>query len=305
MSHDYNIYNKMNVLCYDIENVLDREYPANQHIIKKIFYYFNRSCIDGKYVKPYLIRIFLSSPEEKEVQWGINELYQHFKKIPKYQLQTNVLADYNYIDINNKQFTIRNQETIDKFSNFEEEAYEFEVNKGNVIMNEEKINQLYELIESYGIEYDVEYDKPEISMSVSTNNSNNRPETVNTPETDTLSSNANNNKPETLSTVDNNNPPASIILYPSTANYQIRISLNGKIGKMNAYDISPNVKLFKQYPSLGKFNKFAGKSTQIPNDDNLALIHKCNYCNKPMIYNWWVYTGTRCPYCQKLCKISI
>ena len=264
MSYEYNIYNRMNVLCYDIENILDQEASAltpthqqQQHVVKKLFYYFNRSCIDGKFVKPYLIRIFLSKPEEKELQWGVNELFSHFNKLPKYQLHTNVQADYNYIDINNKQFAIRNQETIDKFNNFEEEAYNFEVNKGNILINAETITQIYELIESYGLEY-----------------------TTNENETD-------------------------IIIYPLTAKYQVHISLNGKINKQNAYEIAPHIQNFKPYPSLGKFNKFNHKSTPIPNDDNLALISKCNYCQKPMIYNWWSYQGTRCPYCDKLNTINI
>ena len=262
MSYEYNIYNKMNVLCYDIENILDQEdISKGEHIVKKVFYYFNRSCVDGKYVKPYLIRIFLSKPEEIELQWGINELYTHFNKIPKYQIQTNILADYNYIDINNKQFTIKNQETINKFSDFEDEAYEFEVNKGNILIDNATINQICELLDTYSIEYDFNYD--------------------------------------------DNEKIISIVLYPDCVKYHVYISLNGKINKSNGYEIAPKIINFKQYPSIGKFNVFKGKSTQIPNDDNLALIHKCNHCNKPMIYNWWEYNGTRCPFCDKINKISI
>ena len=253
----------MNILCYDIENILDQEDTINheQHTVKKLFYYFNRSCIDGKYVKPYLIRIFLSKPQEVELQWGVNELFTHFNnKLPKYQLQTNVLADYNYIDTNNKQFTIKNQETIDKFSKYEDEAYEFEVNKGNILIDNNTINSICEILETHELSYKFDDD-------------------------------------EKLN---------SIILYPDSAAYHIVISLNGKINKKNEYEISPNVVNYKpSYTSLGKFNMFMGKSTPIPNDDNLAIISTCNHCNKPMIYNWWSYIGTRCPYCEKISKMTI
>ena len=156
--YECNVYNRMAVLSYDIENELDRIDPEHQHVIKKLFYYFNKSTIDGKFAKPYLIKFFLTEPQDEEIMWGVNDIFKHFQRMPKYQLQANILCDYNYIDIFNKQFPIKNKETIAKFSSYEDEAYDFEVNLGSVIVSQDVKEHICQILTDHEIFYQFDND---------------------------------------------------------------------------------------------------------------------------------------------------
>ena len=267
MNYEYNLYNRINLLSFDIENALDQEENDKVHKVMKLFYYFNHSGVNGKYVKPFLIRAFITTNNEAnegndlvEIQWGVNDLFSRFNKLPMYQLHTNTMADYNYIDIKDKQFSVKNDSQIAKFTKFEDEAYEFEIRKGNVLLTSEETDRLFELLEINEIDYDCEYDDDGF--------------------------------------------PCCVIMFPKTKN-QVYISLNGRINKSHKNEILPKINENYPFISLGKFNVFNGKLTQLPNEDNLALIAKCNYCHCHMIHNWWSMNGTRCQQCCKLNKLSI
>ena len=251
----YLLYNKITMLMFDIENALDNIDPKNSHVIKKLFYYFNKSSIDGKYAKPYLIKFILSSPDESEHLWSLNDIYNSLHQIPKFLLRGSVQADHSFIDASSVMFPLK-KEAIDKFSNFEDEAYDFEVSFGSAYVSEDVIDSVCEQLEIHEIEYDI---------------------------------------------VENDH----IICYPSDAKYQLYISLNGKINKSHAYELRPAIADYKPYPSIGKFNMFAGKPTAIPNDDNLAIFTKCVKCGKHFIANWWSTKGTKCPYCDTNNKLTL
>ena len=241
----------MNILIFDIENELDYISQPNIHTIRKIFYYFNRSSIEGKYAKPFLIKFFTTDDEKYE--WSINDIYIHLSYVPKFLLSTsNIPYDFNYIDINNKIFPIKKSESINSFKVFDDEAYEFEVNFGSRLVDKETTNSLCELLEINNIEYHF----------------------------------------------DNDDKPEYIITYPATSHYHIHVSLNGKINKSNAYEISPYIDDYEHHTIIGKFNMFNNKQTPIPNDDNLAIITHCSNCHKSIIVNWWSIK-TICPFCNK------
>ena len=143
----------MNVLMFDVENVLDKMDETTPHIIRKMFYYFNKSSVEGKYAKPFLLKFYLSTGEE-EFCWSINTIYQNLSYIPKFLISSIITSDFNCIDVSNKIFSIKNTESIKKYSKYDEEAYEFEVNFGSVLVEQSTINSLCEMLESHGIQYD-------------------------------------------------------------------------------------------------------------------------------------------------------
>ena len=244
-------YNKIDLLKFDIENELDKNDKSEQvHVINKIFYFFNKSSVDGKYAKPFLIKFFLNS-SKTPIQWAVEDIYQHFQAIPKYLLASNMISDYNYIDNSGKIFTITSKESINSIISYENSAYDFEVNFGSVLVEQSVIDELQQLLEQYEIYYELSQDK------------------------------------------------SKIIVYDSQQSlYTLVISLNGKIDRKNKYEITPKIEHYNDYISLGKFNSFNGKSTEIPNDDNLALIHQCPKCKLYLICNWWNVKGTTCPHCK-------
>ena len=143
----------MNVLMFDVENVLDKmDETTTPHIIRKMFYYFNKSSVEGKYAKPFLLKFYLSTGEE--FCWSINTIYQNLSYIPKFLISSVITSDLNCIDVSNKIFSIKNTESIKKYSKYDEEAYEFEVNFGSVLVEQSTINSLCEMLESHGIQYD-------------------------------------------------------------------------------------------------------------------------------------------------------
>lgn len=154
----YDSYNKISLLIFDIENALDKLDSSTIHTIRKIFFYFSKSGIVGKFTKPFLIRFFIEG-SENENSWGINEIYSNLHCIPKFLLSTtSITNEYYYIDLNNKIFPIKKLETIEKCKPYTDEAYEFEVNYGSALVSQDVINALYEILETYEIEYDEERD---------------------------------------------------------------------------------------------------------------------------------------------------
>ena len=159
---NYELYNKMNILVFDIENALDGTNTTdNIHTVKKIFYYFNKSSIEGKYAKPFLIKFFTT--DDKEYAWSINDIYRYLSYVPKFLLSvSNVPYDFNFIDTSNKIFPIKKADSINKFKPFDDEAYDFEVNFGSKIVSRDVINNLCELLETHEIFYEFDNDdKPE------------------------------------------------------------------------------------------------------------------------------------------------
>ena len=262
MTDKYLFYNKVNLLTFDIEKELDNADPSKTHTIKKLFYFFNKSSIEGKFAKPFLIK-FIQSDDAPgtDTKWTLETIYQHLQKIPKFQLAANVLADYNCIDSTNKVFPIKKKELIEPLIPFEDAAYEFEVNFGSVLVDDNVIQQLESILVQHEIQFD--YD-----------------EAVDDHET-------------------------SISLYTNDAKYHLKISLDGKTSKNNKYEVSPSIRTFNNGKtiSIGKFTMFDSKPTIIPNDDNFALVTKCNKCNKNVICNWWSHKGTKCPYCSTVIKV--
>lgn len=249
------------MLSFDIENELDNVDPSTTHIIKKLFYFFNKSSVEGKFVKPFMIKFFLEGVDQKDIKWSLDDIYTHLNHIPKYQLATNMLSDYNFVDINGKIFPIKNQDSIKTLLPYESSAYDFEVNFGSVIVDDTVIDTLQQLLTQYEIYYEIDEDE--------------------------------------------NNRKTSMILYPSTSKYQLRISLDGKIDKNNKYEVSPRIEKYNNDSviSLGKFDIFENKPTPIPNEDNLAVISRCSKCNQNIICNYWSYKGTKCPHCFNNVKV--
>ena len=145
----------MNVLIFDIENALDKiDETSRPHVIRKMFYYFNKSSAEGKYVKPFLLKFYLSTSEE-EFYWSINTIYKNLSYVPKFLVSSSMITtDFNCIDNSNKIFSIKNAESIKKYSTYDEEAYEFEVNFGSILVDQSTINSLCEILESHDIQYE-------------------------------------------------------------------------------------------------------------------------------------------------------
>lgn len=147
------LYNKISILGFDIENALDEENPDIQHIVKKVFYFFNASSVEGKYAKPFLLK-FLLDGETNDIKWNLQDIYDHFQAIPKFQLASHVLSNYNVLDNSGKIYPIKRKDQIDALSKFEKDAYTFEVNFGSVIVSEEIIKQLCSILEQKEIFYE-------------------------------------------------------------------------------------------------------------------------------------------------------
>ena len=235
----------MNLLAFDVENCLDKMNSSSIHTIRKLFFYFNKSSIEGKYAKPFSLKFFL---DDSDQTWTLQDIYSNLSFIPLFLITTNsISSDFNYIDIFNKIYPIKKSESINKLKPLDDSAYDFEVNFGSKLVPHDVIDSLCELIETYEIEYSIN--------------------------------------------------DQFITLYPEDAKYNVQIALNGKINKENKYEITPHIKVYDGKQTLGKFDMFNGKSTPIPNDDNLAIIHTCKKCHKNFLVNWWT-KSTPCPYCS-------
>ena len=161
----YILYNKINILSFDIENALDEVQPDIQHIIKKIFYFFSSSSIESKYAKPFLIKFILEDSNEA-VKWNLSDIYEHFKAIPKFLLPANVLSNYNVLDNSGKVFAVKRKDQIEALTPFENSAYDFEVNFGSKLISAETIKQLTAILEQYEIFYEFS-DNSEHPVSIS------------------------------------------------------------------------------------------------------------------------------------------
>lgn len=268
-------YNKLLLLSMDIENTF-----GEQWVIEKIYFHFNKNSIEGKYVKPYVIKFVINELKDtklsdkelhkniiktEEHKWSLEDLYNKLNFIPLYLIKYYPKSTYGIIDINDKLFSVVNTNILSQLLHYEDISYEFEVNHGSIIINELIVSELERLLKEHNIGYEI------IS---------------------------------TLSSDGKQNIKRRMLVYGTyddcEPSYKIIISLDGKICNETGFCITPEPIDFKPYSSIGKFKIFSGKSVGIPNDEHLALITTCKLCDAPIICDWLNLKGTRCPYCDNI-----
>lgn len=276
------IYNKLLLLSIDIENVFGEDW-----VIEKIYFHFNKNSIEGKYVKPYVIKFIINKIEKdkdydkslngelhnnivqtEEYKWSLDDIYNKLHFIPLYLIKCYPKSIYGVIDINDKMYAISNTNSISQLLPYEDISYEFEVKHGSIIINELIVADIEKILNEHDIKFEIITNKNQDSDD------------------------------------EQNVIKKYISVYgvydDCMPSYKINISLDGKSYGDSGYCITPEPINFKPYTSIGKFKLFSGKSVNAPNDEHLALITKCKVCDANIICDWLNLKGTRCPYCDSL-----
>lgn len=309
-SEKYNcvIYNKLLLLSMDIENVF-----GDGWVVEKLYFHFNKNSIEGKYIKPYVIKFIIHQRDENEKiinteehKWGLNDLYEHLNIIPLYLIKYLPKSTYGVIDITDKIFPINNTELISPLLPFEDISYEFEYNHGSIIIDEVVISELEKLLTENNIKYEIK-----------TTNTDEHPKDVEPKgeasecpkdvEAKGEASETNEHSSDVKPKCEADERPKYISVYGEyeecEPSYKINISLNGKSYNDTGFCISPEPVDYRPYKSVGKFKFFSGKIVDAPNDEHLALITKCPDCEANVICDWLSLKGTRCPYCDSIIKL--
>ena len=251
------VYNKLLLLSMDIENVF-----GNDCVIEKLYFHFNRSSVNGKYIKPYAIKFIINKDKEiTEYKWSLADIYENMNIIPLYIIKSIPKTNYGIVDINDKVYPVANTELLSRILPLEDISYEFEVKHGSIIIDDVIISKLESILTENNIEYDVHYssdNKTKKYMSI-------------------------------YGTYEECDP-----------SYKIIASLDGRNYIDSGFCISPEPIDYKPYKSIGKFKYFSGKIVDIPNDEHLALITKCPECEANIICDWLSLKGTKCPYCDSI-----
>lgn len=272
------VYNKLLLFSMDVENVF-----GSNWVIEKLYFHFNKNSIEGKYVKPYVIKFTINEIEKneddrntiiqtKEYKWSLEDIYNKLNFIPLYLIKCYPKSTYGIIDINDKMYTINNTNSISQLLPYEDISYEFEVKNGSIIINELVITKLERILNDNNIKFEVITNKHKDN-----------------PNADKEEQNVIKKYISVYGVYDDCEP-----------SYKINISLDGKTYDNTGFCISPEPIDFKPYISIGKFRLFSGKSVGIPNDEHLALITKCKLCDANIICDWLNLNGTRCPYCGNI-----
>lgn len=274
-------YDKLLLFSMDIENVFGENW-----IVEKLYFHFNKNSIEGKFVKPYVIKFIINQHDEEnnivkkeEHKWSLGDIYEKMEIIPLYILKGFPNTDYGVVDINDKVFPISsNTEALSQLLPYEDISYNFEVKHGSIRIDEVVISEVEKMLKDNGIEYSIVTSTPD---EVKQNDEDLSP-------------------PPSL-------PPKYISVYgvyeECEPEYKINISLDGRSYNETGYCISPEPVDYKRYKSIGKFKYFSKKTVSVPNDEHLALITKCPDCEASVICDWLSLKGTPCPYCQRLIKL--
>ena len=101
------IYNKILLLSMDIESALGDDY-----VIEKMYVYFNKNFVEGKYIKPYAIKFILNQldPDDsnrkilqsEEYKYSLEDIYDALGIIPLYLIKSYPKTNYGFVDINVK-----------------------------------------------------------------------------------------------------------------------------------------------------------------------------------------------------------
>ena len=276
-------YNRLLLLAIDIENVF-----GVNHTINKLYFHFNGNSIEGKFVKPYVIKFILTYNDEdtgenytEEYKWSLEDIYDCLEYIPLYVLKGYPKTTYAVIDINDDVFPISNTKSISSLLPYEDISYTFEVKHGSVIINEALISEIERILTDNNIEYKVMSTDVDGKVDGKVDDQG---------------------LTATSATISSTTMKKYLIVYgpydDTEPSYNIIISLDGKTYDKSGYCISPEPIEFKPYQSIGKFKLFSGKTVGVPNDEHLALITKCNMCEANIICAWLNFKGTKCPYCD-------
>ena len=271
-------YNKLLLFSMDIENVFGSDW-----VIEKLYFHFNKNSIEGKYVKPYVIKFTINKIEKneddrnaiiqtEECKWSLEDIYNKLNFIPLYLIKCYPKSTYGIIDINDKMYTIFNTDLISQLLPYEDISYEFEVKNGSIIINELIITELERILNENNIEFEVVTNKHKDNPNIDEEEQNVIKKYI-----------------SVYGVYDDCEP-----------SYKINISLDGKTYDNTGFCIYPEPIDFKPYMSIGKFRLFSGKSVGIPNDEHLALITKCKLCDANIICDWLNLNGTCCPYCGNI-----
>lgn len=154
-----NVFNRLVLLCFDIETYLDSSLLDNDtHIVDKLFFFVSRNYIKGKLARPYLIKFIYHTTsnenDKKSINWSISDILSYLQYIPLYELKGTIKFTYGYLANDDKIYSLDGQlQTIKQLQTFEQQAYIFDSNNGDAGLNSESIDKLIELLDIHEIDF--------------------------------------------------------------------------------------------------------------------------------------------------------
>lgn len=267
----------------DIENAFGDDWS-----IEKLYFHFNKNSLEGKYVKPYVIKFIIHQKDKNgkivdtdDCKWSLKDIYDNLNSIPLYLIRGLPKSTYGVVDITDKIYPINNEEVLAPILPYEEMSYKFEYEFGSIAISDVIISEVEKMLKGGGIEFSIvgEGGDGEMVEVGCVDGGEGEPQ-----------------QPQ---------PQPKIKKYISIygkyedcdPSYKIYVSLDGKSYGETGYCISPEPIDYTPYKSIGKFKLFSGKTVDAPNDEHLALITKCPDCDAKVICDWLSLKGTKCPYC--------
>lgn len=277
-------YSNMLLLTIDVENALKKV----DLTIEKFFFHFLRYNVECSYAKPYFIKfttVDKETGEKEEHKWTMREMCEYLRFVPLYKMCNRIETEYNAVDINDKLFPLRDENSTAKLKEMERESYEYELKHGNVIVSVEILKKIEEMLEYYGIGYKIQY----IRMGEGGNESEVEGERDGVSESEGDS---------------DMQYPSHMIVYDEyegvKPSYNVVISLDNRLHVDKGFCISPEPVEYSQFMAVGVFKYFDNAYVEIASEEHIAVLTSCDECEAPMICDWMSLKGTRCPYCDMM-----
>ena len=277
-------YSNMLLLTIDVENALRKVNLT----VEKFFFHFLRYNVECSYAKPYFIKfttVDKETGEREEHKWTMREMCKFLRFVPLYKMCNRIETEYNVVDINDKLFQLRDENSTVKLKEMEQESYEYELKHGNVIVSVEILKKIEEMLQYYGVGYNIHYIRVGGAGDGASERASNG-----VAESDRAS--------ETDSDGDSDvQYPSYMVLYEEyegvKPSYNVAISLDNRLHVDKGFCISPEPVEYSQFMGIGVFKYFDNSYVEIASEEHIAVITSCDECEAPMICDWMSLKGTR------------
>lgn len=281
-------YSNMLLLTIDVENALRKVNLT----IEKFFFYFLRYNVECSYAKPYFIKFITvdkETGEKEEHKWTMREMCEFLRFVPLYKMCNRIETEYNTVDINDKLFQLRDENTMVKLKEMERKSYEYELKHGNVIVSVEILKKIEEMLQFYGVGYSIHYARMGGSEGACEGEGNERHDGADGRDSDGDS---------------DMQYPSHMVVYEEyegvKPSYNVVISLDNRLHVDKGFCISPEPVEYSQFMAVGVFKYFNNSYVDIASEEHIAVITSCDECEAPMICDWMSLKGTKCPYCDMM-----
>lgn len=282
-------YSNMLLLTIDVENALRKVNLT----IEKFFFYFLRYNVECSYAKPYFIKFITvdkETGEKEEHKWTMREMCEFLRFVPLYKMCNRIETEYNAVDINDKLFQLRDENTMVKLKEMERKSYKYELKHGNVIVSVEILKKIEEMLQFYGVGYSIHYERlGGNGEGGSEGEGNERHDGADGGDSDGDS---------------DMQYPSHMVVYEEyegvKPSYNVVISLDNRLHVDKGFCISPEPVEYSQFMAVGVFKYFNNSYVDIASEEHIAVITSCDECEAPMICDWMSLKGTKCPYCDMM-----